>query len=263
MKKRFFVTYLIFLHLFVGLVLVKSNFISRVETKINRMTTNPPTLRHAAASIPRIKAKSSSMLSYHKRMDGNVPNGAVIFIGDSITQGLCVSAVVPLSVNYGIGGDTSDGVLKRLPEYKSLDRASVIVIAIGVNDMGRSRNEDILTNYRAIIQNIPEKVPVVFSAVLPIDQNGKKHLPRRNQRIRRLNEELKKLCATSARLFFVDAGPLLIDKDGNISDEFQDGDNIHLNSMGNSIWIRELKKTIRNAQQTCAKTECLTFHTRQ
>ena len=40
-------------------------------------------------------------------MDSLVPVGATVFIGDSITQGLATSAVVPLSVNYGIGGDTT------------------------------------------------------------------------------------------------------------------------------------------------------------
>lgn len=253
MKKRAFVTYLILLHLFLGLVLVKSDFILRVDEKLRLMTRNPPTLRQTTENTPKIKAKSFGMLEYHKRMDDNVPDGAVIFIGDSITQGLCVLAVVPLSMNYGIGGDTSAGVLKRLPEYKSLERASVIVIAIGANDMSQRSNEDILKNYRAIIQNIPGKVPVVFSAVLPIDEDCGKYAQGTNQRIRRLNKELKTLCATSLRLFYVDAGPFLADKDGDLSDEFHDGDNIHLNSMGNNIWIRELKKTILNVQQASVK----------
>lgn len=253
MKKRFFVTYLILLHLFVGLVLVKSNFISRVEKKLKQMTTNPPTLRLATESAPKVKPKTSEMLDYHKRMDDNVPDGAAIFIGDSITQGLCVSAVVPLSVNYGIAGDSTAGVLKRLPEYKSLERASVVIIAIGIMDMGRQSNEEILKNYRTIIQNIPEKVSVVFSAVLPVDEAGGKYAQGHNQRIRRLNEASKMLCAESPRLFYVDAGPFLTDNDGNLSDEFHDGDDIHLNSMGNKIWIRELKKTVLNVHMLYAE----------
>ncbi len=252
MKKRLFVTYLILLHLFVGLVLVKSNFISRVDRKIKLITTNPPTLRPTTENASKVKDKSSRMLVYHKRMDDNVPDGAVIFFGDSIMRSLCVSAVVPLSVNFSISGDTSAGVLKRLPEYKSLERASVVVIAIGVNDMWQDSDEDILKNYQSIIQNIPEKGLVVFSAVLPVNENGEKYPQGRNQRIRRLNEKLKTLCASSTRSFFVDAGPFLTDKDGNLSDEFHDGDNIHLNSMGNNIWIRELKKTILKVHQTSA-----------
>ncbi len=60
------------------------------------------------------------------------PDKSVVFVGDSLTQSLYVDAVARPSVNYGIGGDTTVGVLGRLPEYRSILCASAVVMAIGV-----------------------------------------------------------------------------------------------------------------------------------
>ena len=59
------------------------------------------------------------MVKYHSRMDGSIPDNSILFIGDSITQSLCVSAVADNSVNLGIGGDTTLDVINRLPKYKN------------------------------------------------------------------------------------------------------------------------------------------------
>jgi lysophospholipase L1-like esterase len=50
----------------------------------------------------------------------------------------------------------------------------------------------------------------------------------------------------------VDAGHFLVDVQGNLADEYHDGDGVHLNPKGNGIWIRELQKTIMSAQQGAA-----------
>lgn len=240
MKRKLLIAYFVLLHLFVVLILAKSDFISQVKGKFYLPTTNTQDLTD----------HYYRMLKYHKRMDDNVQSGAVVFIGDSITQGLCVSSIAPISVNYGIGSDTTVGVLKRLPEYNSLKLASVVVFAIGINDLNRCNrnNESILKNYESIIKDLPEKLPVVFSAVLPVDAKGRMRLRGLNERIRLLNNKIEMLCANSPRLFFVNVGPLLTDKDGNLSDEFYDSDGVHLNSKGNKIWINELRKVVVTAQ---------------
>jgi lysophospholipase L1-like esterase len=185
-------------------------------------------------------------------MDGNVPDGAVVFIGDSITQGLCVSAVVPSSVNYGIGNDTTIGVLQRLPKYKSIARASAVVIAIGINDMKFRSNEEILRNYSAIVCQMPENVPAIFSALLPLDEDVREEWQGRNQkRIQPLNNELEVFTRKSKNLFFVNAGPHLVDAHGNLADKFHDGDGVHLNQKGYAIWIKELQKIIEAATSRC------------
>ena len=182
-------------------------------------------------------------------MDANIPDGAVIYIGDSLTQGLCVTAVTTPSVNFGIGNDTTIGVLKRLPEYHSLERASVCVIAIGVNDLKRRGNEEIIINYSLILQTIPPHLPLIFSAILPLDERVRDDLSGWNTRIKELNSGLKALCeAQSPKCTFVDAGPKLADSSGNLRKEYHESDGVHLNGVGNAIWIKELKEVVKKAQ---------------
>ena len=183
-------------------------------------------------------------------MDGNVPDNAVIFIGDSITQGLCVSAIATPSVNYGIGSDTTVGVIRRIPFYKSIERASVVVLAVGINDMKHRSNKEILKNYRTIVDLIPKRTPVIFSAVLPLDMKAREKWQGRSQdRIERLNSSIEILSINKNNLYFVDAGPLLMDGNGNLSDVYHNGDGVHLNSKGYSIWNNVLRTGIKKAQQ--------------
>jgi lysophospholipase L1-like esterase len=238
MRKKLFLTYAVGLHLLLAIVLLKSNFIQKVEHKLG-----------ITSYQLEITDEFRRMLKYHLRMDGNVPNNSVVFIGDSITQGLAVTAVASPSINYGISCDTSFGVLKRIRRYKSIENASAVVIAIGVNDMKYRSNEKILRNFKAIANNVPAHVPVVFSAVLPIDKDVLNDRHGRSQnRIRDLNSKLKNLTEGSGRLFFVDAGPRLVDREGNLADEFHEGDGIHLNSRGNAIWIASLKVALKNVR---------------
>ncbi|MCE5302303.1 MAG: GDSL-type esterase/lipase family protein [Planctomycetaceae bacterium] len=186
------------------------------------------------------------LVQSHERMDANVPGGSAIFIGDSITQGLCVNAVTIPSVNYGIGSDTTAGVLNRLPKYRSLERASVVIYAIGVNDIRLRDNADILKNYRNILQKTTRDCPIVLSAVLPIDGTIQQ-FPAFNSRIRTLNQELQHLCAADPRCVFVNAGAKLTDQTGNLSKKFHNGDGIHLNCAGYTVWIAALKDAIKIA----------------
>ena len=62
-------------------------------------------------------ALSKQLLNDHR-----VPQGAIIFIGDNITENLDVSVISPKAVNLGISKDTTVGVLKRVPLYDSLTR---------------------------------------------------------------------------------------------------------------------------------------------
>src|SRR5450432_2394781 len=74
-------------------------------------------------------------LAAHLLTDRVVPAGAVVFVGDRQVQGLDVASVASVAVNYGIGGDTTVGVLRRLPLYASLTRARAVVLEVGTNDL--------------------------------------------------------------------------------------------------------------------------------
>lgn len=205
----------------------------------------------AAESPPKeITEHYTRMLRYHRRMDGHVPDGSVVFLGDSLTQGLCTDAVAQPSVNYGIGSDTTVGVLGRLDAYSnSLSRASAVVLAIGVNDLLFRENREIAENYRRILERLPTDTPVVCSTLLPINEHTyAKGTPVSNARIAELNGLLRNQCAKFPRCVFVDAGPQLVDSNGHLRASLEDGDGIHLNAAGNRIWAEVLRAGLRIAR---------------
>lgn len=228
------VIYFITLHILVALMLVKSDFIEKVGYKFGVYTA------------PELSSYYDRITTYHFRMDGNVPDGATIFIGDSITQGLATSAIAKLSVNYGIGSDTTLGVLNRVREYESLTRANAIVLAIGVNDLGRRSDEQIITNYKDILDSLPKNIPVVVSAILPVDESVQA-VNSENKRIIRVNILLDELTRAYDAVIFSNAGSLLRDSDNNLKSDFHVGDGVHLNSEGYQIWIQELRRALNNA----------------
>jgi lysophospholipase L1-like esterase len=184
------------------------------------------------------------MLGYHKTIDAATEAGAVVFVGDSITQGLNTQAVARSSVNFGIGSDTTQGAIERLPRYASAARARAVVVAIGVNDLAVRSNEQILENYRTIASLIPAHVPVVFSAIHPLDEGAGNRWVGLNPRIKALNSGLEQFTKTSDRLIFANAGAELSDSLGNLRSECHVGDGVHLSAEGYALWIEVLGRAV-------------------
>ena len=231
--------YLILVHAILVLALAKSDLLSRLE---RRFGFNP---------APEITDHFARMVSYHERMDGNVPAGAVVFIGASHTQGLFTDAVAMPSVNYGIGGDTTVGVLSRLSRYRCLERAAAVVLTIGMNDLTRRGDDEIVANYQRILRALPPALPAVVTALFPVDAESMTDpLPGvSNARIASVNRALERLCATHPRCMFVDIGASLADKEGTLSKANHVGDGVHLNTEGYRIWIDALRSTVPNVQE--------------
>lgn len=182
------------------------------------------------------------MTRYHERMDGSVPREAVLFIGDSITQGLCVAAVHPHGVNYGIGSDTTAGVLHRLNLYASVDRAAAVVLAIGVNDLRRRDDAAILVNIERIRDHVCARTALLVSAILPLDERNESVAPGVNKRIAALNAGIAHLCHEHVNCGFIHAGKALCDESGNLAAAHHVGDGVHPNTAGYAIWIEALKQ---------------------
>jgi hypothetical protein len=95
--------------------------------------------------------------------DTNNEPGAVVFLGDSITQGWkTLAKVFPdfKVVNRGIGGDTTRGVLYRLNADVLALKPAAVVLLIGINDLGLGgKPEDIANNIKTILLK-PEGNPI-------------------------------------------------------------------------------------------------------
>ena len=217
-----------------GITVVKTDIVSRFQAKLGYKTLSNELTPHY-----------HTMLGFHKRVDKNIPSKSLIFIGDSITQGLSVIAVDPQSINYGIGQDTTVGVLNRIPYYRSILKSKAVVIAVGINDLRRRSNDEIINNYHKIINLIPNNIPVLLSAVLPVDEVASGRIGI-NKRVNELNDSLSEICQNSQRLRFLNISKLVINPHGNLSTDYHIGDGVHLNGFGNEIWIAKLKEYIQN-----------------
>lgn len=106
-------------------------------------------------------------------------HGAIVFLGDSITQGWnddFGGRFGDLKVaNRGISGDTTRGMLIRLHEdVLSLDPAAVVML-MGTNDLEeRADPPTIVANIRLILNEIKAhnaSVPIVLCQVMPSSES--------------------------------------------------------------------------------------------
>ncbi len=231
--KIIIILYLLFLHVFVGIVITKTDILAQVQYKLGYRVAKPELTPHYYR-----------MLAYHKRVDKNILDKSIIFIGDSLTQGLAVSAISNKAVNFGIGQDTTVGVLNRIPFYRSIIKSKLVVIAIGINDFSRRNNTEILKNYLKMIDLIPENIPILFVAVLPINEVASGIIGI-NNRIKQLNAKLSNICKKSNRLHVLNMSKFILNNNGNLSPDYHIGDGLHLNSLGNKIWIIKLREFIQ------------------
>ena len=185
------------------------------------------------------------MLAFNARKDLNLPAGSVLFYGDSMVQGLAVASASDMAVNYGIGQATSEHVALQLRNHQNVARAKAVVIAVGINDIAREESAQVLPNYRAAIQNIPETVPVIISQIMPVDEEDLQRLGL-SQIVNTVNTELDQLCASSPRIECLNAGTSLADDNGQLKRQYHTGDGLHLNARGNKIWLQQLRLAIEN-----------------
>lgn len=172
----------------------------------------------------------------HSRIDAQVQDGASIMIGDSITQGL----LYPRFINFGISGDTTYGVLNRLDKYKSIARAKNVILLIGVNDLERRSNDEIMANYRQILAKVPYDKLVVFG-ILPVTHERELKQPAMlNGRIVDINKSLAQLCKDNS-VRFIDMRADFVDNQGYLKQQYT-SDGLHLNTNGYKAWQTYLDK---------------------
>jgi len=230
--KHVFWLYILGLHVLLVILILKSNL---PEKAANALGLN------SFRQQPELGLHYFTMLDYHESRDRLLLPKQNIFIGDSITQGLATSAVIDQSINFGIGGDTTLGTLKRLPNYTSLLQAKTITLAIGLNDLKRRPIETITSNYQQILQTLPKNVPVLISAVLPIDKRVES-VTVDNNMILDLNNQLKRLSEQDPRYLYIDARNFLVNETGNLQADMHQGDGVHLSSKGYRVWVSVIQQ---------------------
>lgn len=228
--------YIVALHAALFLACWKSDIVPRAGRRLGLLPPLPP-----AATT---QSHYQRMLQFHDWIDGSVPQDSVLFLGDSMIQGLCVSAVTSDGVNYGIGGDTVGGLLHRLDHYRSLSRCRAVVLQIGVNDLSAFTNSEIVRDYTRLLDVL--SLPVIVCGVLTVDERDRPPFADYNVRIRELNRDLEQLCHAHPQRLFVDSTSHLTDEAGQLTAANHVGDGVHLSPAGYQIWIGDLRDALES-----------------
>lgn len=224
--------YIASLHLLLAVMLWKSDFLEKLQNRLFDQKKEELT------------AFYNTMLSFHLRMDARIEQGAVLFIGDSMTQGLCVSCMSGRAVNFGIGGDTTRGVLNRIVQYQSVSHAKAVVLQVGLNDLLWRDDEVLLKNYTEIIRSIPESTNLIISPIFPVDSTRVEKELFSNSRIEKINKALNARCVSLKHCTFIEMDSQLRDRNGNLKTEYHMGDGVHLSPEGYGLWENRLKTAL-------------------
>jgi lysophospholipase L1-like esterase len=166
-----------------------------------------------------------------------VTKGAVIFLGNSITEGGNWSELFPGKpvLNRGIGGDVTAGVLARMDEIVRHE-PSKLFICIGTNDLAKGVDvPTILANYSSIIRTVKEKSPataIYVQSVLPVGRTVV--FSHDNAAIPPLNKEIQQLCA-AMQVTFIDLHSVFAGADGYLKSGYTN-DNLHLMGEAYLAW---------------------------
>jgi lysophospholipase L1-like esterase len=178
--------------------------------------------------------------------------GAVVFLGDSITQGwgddLGASFPGLKVANRGISGDTSRGVLVRLEQDVIALHPRAVVLLIGTNDLEEQADPEIIAgNVKLLLAALEARDPKMTIALCRVfPSSASKKRPR--EKITKLNELYTDLAKGHARVEVLDTWTIFADENGDANPaEFPDL--LHPNAAGYQKWANVLRPVLARLPQ--------------
>lgn len=176
--------------------------------------------------------------------------GALVFFGDSITQGWGdVGSSFPgvKIANRGISGDTTRGLLIRLQEDVIALNPSGVVLLIGTNDIEEWASPEIIAgNMKLILEALQAHdpaMPVVLCQVMPASLT----MRRPAHMIRRLNELYTGMLKDLPQVTLLDTYSLFANAKGDAPEEIFP-DLLHPNAAGYAKWAAALRPILETLQ---------------
>ncbi|MEK9136523.1 MAG: GDSL-type esterase/lipase family protein [Bacteroidota bacterium] len=173
----------------------------------------------------------------------------IVFLGDSITEGCNWSELFrnPRIKNRGIGGDTSDGVLKRLNQIIA-GQPQQVFLMVGINDLWNGDPvENVAENIRQILACCKRTSPatkVFIQSVLPMNGTWSsipKRIPTVNARVVVLNNKLRAL-ASEFQQPYIDLHSLF-SRDDQLDPNYTH-DGLHLNGTAYMVWKSAIENLV-------------------
>ena len=170
-------------------------------------------------------------------------DGAVLFFGDSNTVALATSNISDRSENFGINGDTIEGLTVRIAAYRIVSNRA-IVLAIGTNDVpdGLPHFEE---KYAALLALLPQAIPIVIVAIPPMSQTAMlKYSPHGYNVIPQTNRAISVVCRSIQRCRYLDLFTLLENGNGFLQSSYDVGDGFHLSTAAYLVWVKKLNDLV-------------------
>jgi len=163
-------------------------------------------------------------------------HAAVVFVGDSITEGGLWSEWLPGVdvINRGISGNTTQDILDRMPHIVSV-KPDKLFLMIGVNDLNKRLGAAVaLANYTKLFNLIDAQLPhaeVYIQSVLPVNALwpliDNTHIPTLNAALVRHADE--------RGYQYIDLHFAFADAEGALKSDLSN-DGIHLLAPGYRLW---------------------------
>lgn len=179
----------------------------------------------------------------------------VLFMGDSITD-LWRSDREPMAgkpvfdkyfgdwkvANFGIAGDTTQGVLYRLQHGEGEGFSpKVIMLLIGVNNTRSNTAPEIAEGAGAVVAELQKHFPAAEILLLGIFPTRAANDPIR-QDIAYINKVISRL-DHGDKVHYLDIGHVFLDADGNIPKEIMN-DSLHPTTAGYELWAQAVIKPL-------------------
>ncbi len=143
--------------------------------------------------------------------------GAVVFVGDGITQGFDLGAAFAgvKVANRGLEGDTTRGVLLRLQEDVLSLRPAAVVLLIGSSDIEDGATPEVIAgNLQLILAAVKKhdpRVPIVLNQVFPSSATKK----RPSDRIKAVNALYRAAVKNDPQVTYLETWALFADASGD------------------------------------------------
>ena len=203
-------------------ITIRENYYGRIIRRL----TNPST--------------STSLVkeNFDKLYSNNIYDSEIVFLGNSITQGVDWNELLGLNVsNQGVGRNTLEQILLRIDNVIKEHPKHVFIMG-GINDLYRGLSVDnIFDTYTTIVYQLMKNdiSPIIQSTLFVTSTATNSN--RTNNQVKLLNTKLQNFSNENS-LRYIDLNKLL-SLDNKLNERIST-DGVHLNSKGYEMWYEEL-----------------------
>ncbi len=192
-------------------------------------------------------------------LNQNAKKGEILFTGSSLMEQFPVNELLmtrgmrQVVYNRGIGGFTTEDMLRNMEEMVFAVKPRKIFINIGTNDIGSQgyRLEKLMENYGKIITQIRERLPeaeIYMMAYYPVNETDKlpegewaktMFLTRTNENISIANKAVEEMAGRMG-CHFINVNQGLTDEAGKLKKEFT-VEGIHMYANGYEVVLENMR----------------------